>query len=77
MKKILLVFALGILLSSCIEHDYKKVNEDGTYVTNIEYKGHKYLEFRERGQYGFSMIHDPECECFVTIKEYNYDSSAY
>ena len=68
MKRIILVFTLGILLSSCVNHEYRPVNSDGTYVTDIEYNGHKYLEFRERGQYGFSMVHDPECECFEINK---------
>lgn len=65
MKRMFLIFVLGILFSSCMKHEYSRVNEEGTLVTNVEHNGHKYLEFREIGQYGFSIVHDSDCECFI------------
>ena len=70
MKKLFFISLFIFLFSSCVEHDYRKVNTEGTYVTDIEHNGHKYLEFRERGQYGFSMVHNPECECFIDSINY-------
>lgn len=63
-----ILISVGVILfgfNSCTNHDYEKVNDKGTSATAFEYKGHMYLEFKKSlRMYGFSVVHDPNCECF-------------
>lgn len=75
MKKFLLV-ALVLCCISCSEGHQTEVRYLGKEssediipfdrITHFEYKGHKYIKFKEI--YGNSsiagVVHDPDCECF-------------
>lgn len=71
MKKILLIIASVISLTSCVMRDSTedsttavtnatRINELHMFIYEFQYKGHTYIQFSNRGS---EIIHAPHCSC--------------
>ena len=68
MKKILFILiSICLFTSCCYNEGTKKVSTvEGIggeiYVKEFTYKGHTYIEFKDKGLDGQGYVHDPDCQ---------------
>lgn len=76
MKKIFSIFVIctiSIVLNSC--HNYRNIDEQCNgicgpmVIKEFEYKGHSYIEFKDDGTTGMTVLHNPDCKCFQNTSD--------
>lgn len=55
---IITVICMGIIFMS-----YTFLKEPNLLISETDYKGHHYIIFREKLNYGQTYVHDPDCPC--------------
>lgn len=62
MKKFAFLFIICILFGSC-NNRWEVIENTSVMISEIEYKGHTYIEFKDNSTYGANILHSPDCKC--------------